>query len=135
MTKNYRLKYWIFFITSILLNVTPLAVYAILALCQGQLVYQKVALTMTVFIVLIMTAISIVNKITLRSRLWLILIGVYVCIGEILTPLIIIACCQCVDEIIIHPLKQRYKTKLTISKEIDKRLCSSMTNGSNTNIT
>lgn len=122
MTKSYRIKYWIFFIASLLLNVTPLAVYTIMALCQGQLVYQKVALTMTVFVVLIMTIISIVNKITLRSRLWLVLIGVYICIGEILTPLIIIACCQCIDEIIVHPLKQCYKNKLTISKEIDKRL-------------
>lgn len=122
MTKNYRIKYWIFLIASILLNVTPLAVYTIMALCQGQLIYQKVALTMTVFVVFIMTVISMVNKITLRSRLWLILIGVYLCIGEILTPLIIIAVCQTVDEIIVHPLKMTYKNKLTISKEIDKRI-------------
>ena len=122
MTKNYRIKYWIFLITSILLNVCPLAVYSIKALVEGQLVYQKVALTMTVFVVLIMTVISIINKITLRSRLWLLLIGVYLCIGEILTPLIIIAVCQTVDEIIVHPLKNNYKNKLTISKEIDKRI-------------
>lgn len=122
MTKNYRIKYWIFLIASILLNVTPLVVYTIMALCQGQLIYQKVALTMTVFVVLIMTVISMVNKITLRSRLWLLLIGVYLCIGEILTPLIIIAVCQTVDEIVVHPLKMTYKNKLTISKEIDKRI-------------
>ena len=122
MTKTYRFKYWMLFALSLLLNICPLAVYTIQALLQGQLVYQKVALTMTVFIVLIMTVISIVNKITLRSRLWIILIGLYLCLGEILTPLIIIAVCQIADEIIVHPLKGHYKNKLTISKEIDKRL-------------
>ena len=122
MTKTYRFKYWMLFALSLLLNICPLAVYTIQALFQGQLVYQKVALTMTVFIVLIMTVISIVNKITLRSRLWIILIGLYLCLGEILTPLIIIAVCQIADEIIVHPLKGHYKNKLTISKEIDKRL-------------
>lgn len=122
MTKTYRFKYWMLFALSLLLNICPLAVYTIQALLQGQLVYQKVALTMTVFVVLIMTIISIINKITLKSRLWIILIGLYLCLGEILTPLIIIAVCQIVDEVIVHPLKGHYKNKLTISKEIDKRL-------------
>lgn len=122
MTKTYRFKYWMLFAFSLLLNICPLAVYTIQALLQGQLVYQKVALTMTVFVVLIMTVISIINKITLKSRLWIILIGLYLCLGEILTPLIIIAVCQIADEVIVHPLKGHYKNKLTISKEIDKRL-------------
>ena len=122
MTRKYRIAFWVLWSIHMLLNVCPLAVYTIMALVQGQLIYEKVALTMTVFIVLILTIISIVNKITLRSRLWIILIGVYVCLGEILVPLIVIAFCQIADELVICPLKAHYKSKLTINKEIDKRV-------------
>ena len=119
MTRKYRIAFWSI---HMLINVCPLAVYTIMALVQGQLIYEKVALTMTVFIVLILTLVSIINKITLRSRLWIILIGVYVCLGEILEPLIVIAFCQIADELVICPLKEHYKRKLTINKEIDKRV-------------
>ena len=122
MTSKYRKLAWLFTILSFLLNVCPLAVYSIKAMVESDLVREKVALSMTVFIVLILTIVCFVNKIALRSRLWIILIGVYFCLGEILTPLIIIACCQVLDELVVHPLKKHYKNKLTINKEIDKRL-------------
>lgn len=122
MTKTYRIGFWMLWSFHILLNITPLAVYTIMALVQGQLIYEKVALTMTVFIVLILSIISFVNKIALRSRLWIILIGVYVCLGEILAPLVIIASCQIIDELVVCPLKNFYKSRLTINKEIDKRI-------------
>jgi hypothetical protein len=122
MTSKYRKLALFFTILSLLLNICPLAVYSVKAMVESNLVYEKVALAMTVFIVLILTIVCFVNKITLRSRLWIILIGVYFCLGEILTPLIMIACCQVIDELIVHPLKTHYKNKITINKEIDKRL-------------
>ena len=122
MTKKYRRNYWILLILSILLNVCPLAVYTLKAVFESQVVYQKVALTSTVFIVLIMTIVSLVNKVTLKSRLWIILIGLYICLDYIMTPLIIIAVCQVVDELIVTPLKKSSKNKLIIHKQIDARL-------------
>lgn len=120
-TAKFRLLYWICVVASLLLNVGPLAVYTVGALCSASLVYEKVALCMTVLIVLIMTVISMVNKIALKSRLWIVLIGIYVCLGEILTPLIVIACCQITDEIIVSPLKASFRNKYTINKELDLR--------------
>ena len=122
MTKKYRRNYWILLILSILLNVCPLAVYTIKAVFESSVVYQKVALVSTVFIVLIMTAVSIVNKVALKSRLWIILIGLYICLDYIMTPLIIIAVCQVADELIVSPLKKSAKNKLIINKQIDARL-------------
>ena len=121
-TSKFRFAFWTFAIISFLLNVTPLAVYAIKAVFAADLVYQKISLTMTVFVVLIMTIISLANKIVLRSRLWIILIGIYICLESIMTPLIIIAVCQILDELIVSPLKKSYKNKLTINKELDNRL-------------
>jgi hypothetical protein len=39
-----------------------------------------------------------------------------------MTPLIIIAVCQVIDELIVCPVKNSLSNKLTISKELDKRL-------------
>ena len=120
-TAKFCLLYWIFFAASLLLNVAPLTFYTIGALCSASLVYEKVALCMTVFVVLIMTLISLMNHAAMKSRLWIVLIGIYICLGEILTPLIVIACCQITDEIIISPLKASFRNKYTINKEMDLR--------------
>lgn len=121
-TIKFKRLYWIFLIFSLLLNVGPLAGYSITALINADLVHEKVALTMTVFIVLILTIVSMINRVTMKSRLWIVLIGIYMCIDYIMTPLIIIAVCQILDEIVVTPLKKNYKNKLTINKEMDMRL-------------
>lgn len=122
MTKSYRIKYWIFNILSLFCNIFPLAYFTIKALIEADLIHEKVALSMTVFIVLIMTAVSLFSRIELRSRIWIILIGLYACLDYIMIPLIWIASCQVIDELVICPLKRHYKSKLFISKEIDKRV-------------
>lgn len=121
MTKKYRILRWVFMISSILLNIGPLMFYTIQALCQSNLTYEKVSLCLTVFIVLILSAICLINKVALKSRLWIILIGLYICLDSIMVPIIVIACCQVLDELIFAPLSKHYKTKLLISKELDKR--------------
>lgn len=121
-TKHFRICFWFTFIASLLLNIAPLAVYTIKALIEADLTHEKVSLVMIVFVVLIMTIVSLVNKIALKSRLWIILIGIYICLDYIMTPLIIIAVCQIVDEIIMSPLSKHYKLKLNINKEMDARL-------------
>lgn len=121
-TKKYRNLSYIFGTLSILLNITPFAVYAIIALADSNFIYQKITLSMTVLIVAIMTLVCLINKVAMKSRLWIILIGIYVCLGEIITPLIIIAVCQIVDELIVSPLYKNFKNKKIINKEIDKRL-------------
>lgn len=122
MTKKYRRLYWLFFAVSIMLNFGPLIGYTIKALIESNLIHEKVALCLTVFIVLIMSAICLINKTVLKSRLWILLIGLYICLDYIMTPLIIIAVCQVLDELIVCPLKNNFKTKLTIHKEMDKRV-------------
>ena len=122
MTKKYRIIYWTLFTLSILLQLGPAATYVIIGLVQSNLTAQKVTLISTVVIVLIMTIVSLINKVALRSRLWILLIGMYFALDHILTPLMIIAICQTVDELLVTPFKKHYRTKLTISKEIDKRV-------------
>lgn len=121
-TIKFRRLTALFTIVSLLLNIAPLAFYTIKALIDADLTHEKVALSMTVFIVLIMTVVSIANKIVLKSRIWIIMLGIYICLDTVLTPLIIIAVCQIVDELLITPLKKNFKSKKIINKEMDKRL-------------
>lgn len=122
MTKSLNTKRWIFTIVHILLNIAPLAVYTILAFVESTAVHQKLALSSTLVVILIMSLISWVNQITFRSKTWVLILGLYMCLQNILTPLIVIGCCQILDEIVVCPLKNYYKEKYKINKEIDKRL-------------
>ena len=120
-TKRNRIGYWILFAISLILNVCPLSVYVIKALVGPGLTHQKVALSMTVLVVLILSIIAWANKIVLRSKIWIVIIGLYFILEHFAGPIIVLAICQVVDELIITPIKGHLKTKLTINKELDKR--------------
>lgn len=121
-TKKYRLFSRLFFIISILFNVAPLAAYTIMGLGGGALVHEKVALCATVFIVLILTLIAFVNKMAMRSKVWILLLGLYFALDNFVVPLLLIAVTQILDEWIITPLYKRYNRKYSINREIDKRM-------------
>ena len=108
LTRNYRFISILLVVCSILLNVAPLGTYAIIGLSEANLVTEKVALVSTVFVVLILSVIAWVNKTTMRSRIWVVILGLYFCLDNFLTPLIIIAITQVVDEWLISPLCKYY---------------------------
>lgn len=121
MTSKYRKLYWLFTIMSFLLNIAPIATYTIIAFSECNIVVEKVTLSMTLLVVLILTIVSWMNKIALRSRLWILLIGLYLCLDYIMVPVMLIAACQVLDELFVSPCRRSFKTKLTINKELDKR--------------
>lgn len=122
MTKKLKRKYIIATILSFLLNVCPLLVFTIIAFISGTAIVHKVTLSMTLLIVLIFTAVTFINKTVFRSKLWILLIGLWLCLDNILTPLIVFAACQVIDELIVTPLKNYYKNRYKINKEMDTRL-------------
>lgn len=121
-TKKYRNWFWFFAIASVLLNIVPVTTYVLLAFFESALVVEKVGLCSTVLVVIIMTVVAQVNKVAMRSRIWVLLIGLYLCLDYFITPLIIIAVCQIIDEVVATPAKNYNKTRLVINKEMDKRL-------------
>ena len=122
MTKKLKRKYIAATILSFLLNVCPLLVFTIIAFISGTAIVHKVTLSMTLLIVLIFTAVTFINKTVFRSKLWILLIGLWLCLDNILTPLIVFAACQVIDELIVTPLKNYYKNRYRINKEMDTRL-------------
>ena len=122
MTKKLKRKYIIATILSFLLNVCPLLMFTIIAFISGTAIVHKVTLSMTLLIVLIFTAITFFNNTVFRSKLWILLIGLWICLDNILTPLIVFAACQVIDELIVTPTKNYYKNRYIFNKEIDTRL-------------
>lgn len=121
MTKKLRFWLIILVVLSFLLNVGPVAVYSIIGLVQGTALVEKVALSMTIFVVAILSVIAWANKMVLRSRLWIILAGLFFVLDTFITPLIILGACQVLDELIVCPIKKHIRTRYTINKEMDRR--------------
>ena len=122
LTKKNKTLYWIFSILSFIATFVPIMFYIVKGYIEADLTTEKVGLTCTIMIAIILTAINFLLKYNIRSTLWILLLGIYFCLDNILVMIIIIAVGTILDEFILTPLKKSYKNKYTINKEIDRRL-------------
>ena len=120
MTNKYKNIYRTFKLLSWAVTILPLIVYFVIAFSKAEVVH-KLAIGSMLTIVLILTVINVIGKLQLRSPLFLLLIGIYVGLGQILTPLVITSCGVVLDEFIFTPLYKKYKQLYVINREIDKR--------------
>ena len=120
MTKSYKNKYRFFRITSILLEILPVLIFTIMAFVNGE-VHEKVTFGIILMVCGILCAINFIFKYKIRSILWLIMLGIYMCLNNIQIVLLVIALCTIIDEFIFEPLSKKYKNLYVINKEIDKR--------------
>lgn len=121
MTKHYKHASRLCTLLSVILTVGPLLYFIVASFIQSDLAHEKLCLSMTILVTLFLTGIGLINKVAYKSKLWIVLIGVYLCLDSIMLPLILIASGQIVDELILSPLKKHYKQLYVINKEIDKR--------------
>lgn len=120
-TKKYRIGYWILTVLSWVLVFGPLAGYFIYAMIISGTV-QKAGLVSTLFAAIVLTVISVIMKLHLRSALFILLLGIYIAIDKISVLLIVVSVCSVLDELVVSPLQRIFKSKLSINKEMDKRL-------------
>lgn len=120
MTQKCKRLSRLFFCISWLLTVCPVLVYLVRAFVIG-LPHQKLTLGCMVVVAGILTAISALNKVVFRSTKWILILGIYAAISEILPLLIMIAVFTIIDEFIVEPLHKHYKLKYKINKEMDDR--------------
>lgn len=120
MTQKYKKLSRCFFWLSWLIITTPMMVYLIRAFIIGA-PHQKVSLGLTVVVAAILTGISVMNKVVIRSTKWILMLGIYFVLKEILILMLLVAIGNILDEFIFTPLHKKYKNKYIINKEIDKR--------------
>lgn len=122
-TKKLKLIATVLTLLSICLSIGPLVVYSVIAFnAAGATTVDKVTLMSLISVGTILSLVCMINKYTPRCRLWLILIGLYVCLDSFIGCVLVMAITQCVDELIVCPLAKHYRNVHKINKEIDKRL-------------
>lgn len=121
MTKKYKAVYFIIKLLQFAVLCIPMLVYFVMGIEQGTEV-QKFTLSLTAVVAIILLAINVLAKLRIRSTLWIILLGIYTCLQNIQTLLILLAVGTIVDEFILTPLAKHFHSKWIINKEIDKRL-------------
>lgn len=57
----------------------------------------------------------------MRSRIWIIILGIYFCCDRFALAIILVSITQILDEVIVNPLYKKFKQKAIINKEFDKR--------------
>ena len=130
MTKKYKNDYILCKTLSVLMTLIPLIVYTIKGFSEGT-TSSKVTLGVCFTTALILTIINVVFKYHMRSTIWILMIGLYVAVDNIVPLLIILAITTIIDEFILTPLAKRYRSKYSINKEIDKRMPNTAQNGNN----
>lgn len=122
ITKKSKSLYIAFSIVSFLLTFGPLIYFVCLGYANSDVTREKVTLTVTIVFALVLTIINVLFKYSIRSTIWLILLGIYVCIDNIVPLLIMLAVGSILDEFLVTPLAKMFRSKYKINKEIDKRL-------------
>lgn len=121
VTKSYKKKYWTCQILSWIVTFLPLIIYVIIGFVNGE-PHQKLTLGLSVMVSASLVAVNILMKLSLRSTIWILLLGIYFALDSIMILLLIVAIGTILDEFILTPLAKKYKNQFIINKEIDKRL-------------
>lgn len=122
-TRKYKRLSTITFLLSLVCSLCPISIYVLKAFIDSDVKeVNKYTLGIMCSVAIIVTLINIVAKLHLRCIPWILLLGIYVCLKDITTLLIIMAVTTIIDELILVPLHKSFKNKYTINKEIDKRL-------------
>lgn len=120
VTEKYRRGYWITKTLSWVITFVPVIVYAIMGFVQGT-PHRKLALGGLMVLAAILVVINILMKLSLRCVPWILLLGIYIALKEVTVLLVIMALTTMADELVLTPMSKRYREKLVINKEIDKR--------------
>ena len=121
MTKKYKNKRDLCRALSIVLTLVPILVYVVLGFMNGEIhTTQKVSLGLCLFLALIFTIINVVFKHRIRCTIWIVMIGLYVCVSNIIPLLFMLAFGTALDEFVLSPLERKYNNLYIINKEIDK---------------
>lgn len=122
-TKGILVKLWICRAVDFAILFLPIIIYALIGFSYENVSNTaKIIMVGTIVVSLILVIFNLVAQKRLRCPLWIILIGLFICIKEMLLPLIIIlAVGSILDDLVLTPLIQYYRTKYIASKTIDER--------------
>ena len=110
MKNKYKSYRNIFFILSFLATFGPFLYYGIKAMIEGEPV-EKFALSMFSLAAVIIAIAAACMKVHLRSVIWIVLLGVYLCLDNLVGVILVVAICTILDELVFSPLYKKYAKK------------------------
>lgn len=122
-TRQARRLLWLYRILDWIILFAPLIIYICIAFSNdGVTKIGKIGLVGSVMIALILTLANVLAQKRLRCPIWIILLGLFVAIRDMLLPLVIIlAITSVIDDLLLTPIISYYRTKLIANKAIDDR--------------
>lgn len=122
-TRHARRLLWLYRILDWVILFAPLIIYICIAFSNdGVTKIGKIGLVGSVMIALILTLVNVLAQKRLRCPIWIILLGLFVAIRDMLLPLVIIlAITSVIDDLLLTPIISYYRTKLIANKAIDDR--------------
>lgn len=105
-----------------LLQYGPILVFLGLVLVNLESPVEAFSFFSIFLIGLVLSVIAVAKNKLSRSSLWIILIAMYLVLDYILAPLVVIAACQILDEIICVPITDRLKEKYHNGKDVEEYL-------------
>lgn len=125
-TKRLRGRYWFCKALDWLVLTAPLLAYIGYALLANEALVTaggKIGVAGTAMVAAAITAWNFVAQKHLRSPIWIVLIGLYFAMRDVLMPLVIaLAISTVLDELVLRPIIANTREKLNGSKVIDSRL-------------
>ena len=123
-TKRVRRRLWIVRALDWAFVTLPVVGYVLFGLFSNDVeTVKKVVLISTCIIAGIISVTNVFMRQRLRCVVWILIIGLYVAVRDLLLPLIIImAATSIADDVVFSPLIAYYQAKLASSKTIDQRM-------------
>lgn len=121
-TKKYSTLAFIFTIISTLLFLGPTVFYIILGFTTATVTLYKITLVATIAVSILLTGLCAINKWVFRSKIWLIVVALFLVIDKFIVMIMIFAITQILDELIVSPIAKHFRAKASINREIDKRM-------------
>lgn len=121
-TKKSSKTLWFLRIVDFFLLFAPLLFYIVLALGDPIIgTAQKITVVGTVAIAAIICVFNLLLQKHLRCPIWIIFLGLYFAIDQLMPLMLMIAGASILDEFVFSPLISYYKTKTIANKTIDAR--------------
>lgn len=119
-TKHYKKLRNLFWFLSFLATVLPLLIYIIIGFKNGS-IRQVYTLGVCLTTCIIFTAINLIFRHHIKCTIYILLIGLYISVGNLVPLFITMGICTALEEFIFTPIYKSCGNKYTINKEIDKR--------------
>ena len=119
-TKHYKKLRNFFWFLSFLATVLPLLIYIIIGFKNGS-ISQVYTLGVCLTTCIIFTAINLIFRHHIKCTIYILLIGLYISVGNLVPLFITMGICTALEEFIFTPIYKSCGNKYTINKEIDKR--------------